>query len=432
MTKFQFTIFVFTLLSQFFLTELFANYQGRTDLARPNIVLIMVDDMGWSDIGCYGAEIQTPNLDTLASNGVRFRQFYNTSKCFTTRACLMTGLYHQQNGGGLAVLRNAVTIGEVLRTAGYHTYATGKHHSNRENLFNRGFDRYYGLRDGAANHFNPGLQREGEPAPHIYDGAKTNKWCDDALTFTVSDPEYQHYFPIGFYSTDAFTDKALEYLDEWNTADTGRPFLLYLSYTAPHDPLHAWESDIAKYDGVYDVGYDVIRSARYQKQLDIGLLDSDQYPLSPKQIKAKNDWVKLTAEEKEEEIRRMQVYAAMMDRVDQRIGDVMQKLQDIGAYNNTLILFCSDNGANSSTADSHPDDPVNTIGTLTRSASVGSSWANVSNTPFRRFKTHTEEGGIRTPLIAHWPNGIINPGRFADKAGHVIDFMATFSGTFWS
>ncbi|MGZ0654916.1 sulfatase-like hydrolase/transferase [Coraliomargarita sp. W4R72] len=387
---------------------------------RPNIVLIMVDDMGISDIGCYGAEILTPNLDRLADEGVRFRQFYNTSKCFTSRACLLTGAYAQQVNMGEShlSLQNAITLAEVLKQAGYSTYASGKHHGD-DNLYNRGFDHYYGLRDGAANHFNPGLQRVGEPAP----AQKTPNriWADDALEFTASDPAYQSYFPEDFYSTDVFTDKALDYLSEWEIEDSGHPFFLYLAYTAPHDPLMAHPEDIAKYEGVYDVGYDAIRNARYQKQLEQGLFNASQYALSPAIYQ---DWDSLSQLEKDDEARRMQVYAAMVDRVDQRIGDLMQKLQDIGAYEDTLILFCSDNG--SSSANVNLGDVSAEIGGLERYASLKLHWANVGNTPFQFFKDNSDEGGIRTPLICHWPKGITNPGRFADKAGHFVDFMATF------
>jgi arylsulfatase A-like enzyme len=388
---------------------------------RPNIVLILVDDMGWSDIGCYGAEIQTPNLDTLAAQGIRFRNFYNTSKCFPTRACLLSGVYAQQNGydsDAKSTFQNAVTIGEVLGKAGYHTFASGKHHGG-DNLYDLGFDRYYGLRDGVCNHFNPGLQREGEADPARK--LDNRQWADDGDVFEARDEDYQHYFPAEFYTTDAFTAKALEYIDEWHTQNTGRPFLLYLAYTAPHDPLMAWPSDIAKYEGVYEVGYEPIRAARYQKQVDIGLLEPATHPLSAATYQ---NWNSLSADAKADQARRMQVYAAMVDRVDQKIGEIITKLQEVGAYEDTLILFCSDNG--SSPGDNNRGDLTAEIGGLERYASLQRHWANVGNTPFRYAKTDSYNGGIQTPLIAHWPNGIANPGRFADKAGHMIDFMATF------
>ena len=212
---------------------------------RPNIIFILVDDMGWSDLGCYGSEINTPTIDSLAAKGVRFTQMYNTAKCFPSRACLLTGVYAQQNGNSedFGELLNSVTLGEVLRDAGYRTLASGKHHGT-ENLYDRGFDHYYGLRDGCCNFWNPGVRREGEPEP----GRKRARyWCIDEQTYvpyTPDDPD--------FYTTDAFTDCALAWLDEPETRE--KPFFLYLSYNAPHYPLHAWPEDIAKYKGVYDDG----------------------------------------------------------------------------------------------------------------------------------------------------------------------------------
>lgn len=389
--------------------------------SRPNILVIMVDDMGFSDLGCYGGEIQTPNVDALANNGIRFRNCYNNARCNTSRFCLLTGVYASQsglNGNIVTTIDNSVTMGEVLRLAGYHTYVSGKHHG-LDNLYNRGFDRYYGLRDGASNHFNPGLQRDGEPAPGRKGFNRT--WCDDALVFDTRDPAYQNYFPADFYSTDAFTGKALEYLDEWEQQDTGRPFFLYLAYTAPHDPLMAWPSDIAKYDGTYDTGFETIRAARYQKQQDIGLFNSSQYPLS---APTHQNWNSLSSAQKEDQASRMEIHAAMVDRVDQKIGEVLQKLQENGTYDNTLILFCSDNGAqrlNLSFGDS-----TAVMGTVGWYTALGTNWNNVSNTPFRFDKESAYNGGSRTPLIAHWPTGIKNPGRFEDKNCHFIDFMATF------
>ena len=387
---------------------------------RPNIVLIMVDDMGWSDIGSYGAEIQTPNLDSLAAEGIRFRQFYNTSKCFSSRACLLTGVYAQQNGldnGSSNYLRDSVTLAEVLGSVGYHTYVSGKHHG-LDNLFDRGFDHYYGLRDGACNHFNPGLQRTGEPAPA--NKGNPREWCDDDLLFGTLNAAYQSYFPTNFYTTDFFTAKAQDYLTEWDQQKTGRPFFLYLPYTAPHDPLMAWPEDIAKYAGVYDVGYEEIRANRYQKQLDMGLINASQYALSPAMHQ---NWDSLSSASRADQARRMQVYAAMVDRVDQKIGKLIEQLQALGVYDDTLILFCADNG--SSDENVNKGDLAAEIGGLDRYASLQGHWANVGNTPFKYFKNDSEEGGIRTPLIAHWPNGIVNPGRFSDKRGHLIDFQAT-------
>ncbi|MGC9452752.1 MAG: sulfatase-like hydrolase/transferase [Oceanipulchritudo sp.] len=384
---------------------------------RPNIVIILVDDMGWSDIGAYGGEIQTPTLDRLAGEGIRFTRAYNTAKCNPSRTCLLTGVYAQQAGivNDPDVMRNIVTIGEVLHSAGYRTLAVGKHHG-LDNLYDMGFDRYWGIRDGAGNHFNPGLRRDGEPEPAKKTQVVSRYWADDGTVFAAEDPEFQDYFPSGFYTTDAFTDKAVEFLDEYG--HDPQPFLLYLAYTAPHDPIQAWPEDIARYDGVYDVGYEAIRGARYQRQLASGLIDAARYPLS-----AENHaiWNSLSAASKADQVLRMQVYAAMIDRIDQCITRVVAKLEELGKYNDTLILFCSDNGASAQL----PEFGSGEIGTMERWTHIGPNWANVANTPFRLYKTNSHEGGINTPLVATWINGITQPGRVEDAPVHFIDFMPT-------
>jgi arylsulfatase A-like enzyme len=384
---------------------------------RPNVVIILVDDMGWSDIGPYGSEIQTPTLDRLAGEGIRFTRAYNTSKCNPSRTCLLTGVYAQQAGiiNDPDVMRNIVTIGEVLKSAGYRTLAVGKHHG-LDNLYDLGFDRYWGIRDGAGNHFNPGLQRDGEPEPARKIQVATRFWADDGTVFAARDPDFQHYFPSGFYTTDAFTEKAVEFLDQYGPDP--QPFLLYLAYTAPHDPIQAWPEDIAKYDGVYDVGYEAIREARYQRQLASGLIDAARYPLSPD---THSTWSSLSPTSKADQARRMQVHAAMVDRIDQGIAQVVAKLEELGKYDNTLILFCSDNGASAQL----PEFGDGEIGAIDRWTHIGQSWANVSNTPFRLYKTNSHEGGINTPLIATWIDGISDPGRIEDGPVHFIDFMPT-------
>ena len=385
--------------------------QNRGNSSKPNIVLILVDDMGWSDLGCYGSEIATPNIDRLANQGIRFTQFYNTAKCFTSRACLLTGLYAQQVGVAKKFEQNwdgAVTIGEVLREAGYRTLWSGKHHGI-ENPVTRGFDRYYGLRHGASNHFNPGAQRvgEGKPAQKRPD----RPWCFDEKLVQPYTPEEKD-----FYTTDYFTKYALQWLDEYQGED--KPFFLYLSYTAPHDPLMAWPDDIAKYEGAYEVGYEAIRKARFEKQLAIGLIQ-DQDELSEPVFRA---WASLSAEEKKEEVRKMQVYAAMIDRLDQNIGLLLKKLETQNELDNTLILFMSDNGASAEVVRIPGSGP---IGSLTRWTSLGKDWANVSNTPLRYFKNISYEGGIRTPLIAYWP-GKIAPQQINHRYfGHFIDVLPT-------
>lgn len=376
---------------------------------RPNIVFILVDDMGWSDIGCYGGEIQTPNIDRLGYNGVRFTRFYNTSKCFPSRACLLTGTYAQLNGNHnrFGELQNAITLGEALKLAGYRTLAVGKHHGT-ENLFHRGFDHYYGLRDGAANHFNPGYQRPDEPVPAQ---KRKRPFCfDDRIEYpyTPGDEDY--------YSTDAYTDWALDLIDRYKNEPN--PYFLYLAYQAPHDPLQAWPEDIAKYRGKYKAGYEAIAMARYQRQIDMGLLSSKKAPRSTPTYR---EWTALSELEKDDQDLRMAVYAAMMDRVDQNIGRLLAKIEELGESENTLILFASDNGSSAEVV-KIGDGPIGTVG---RWASLGQDWANVGNTPFRLYKNYSYEGGICTPLVAHWPGGIKTPGRVSEFQGHFIDVMPT-------
>jgi len=301
---------------------------------KPNIIFILVDDMGYSDLGCYGGEINTPNIDSLAKNGVRFTQMYNTAKCFPSRATLLTGLYAQQCGMDKKAVEmtNSVTLGEVLQTAGYRTLASGKHHGT-ESLYKRGFDHYYGLRDGCCNFWNPGIKRDGEPDP----GHKrsTRYWCDDAKEYCPYTPEDKN-----FYTTDAFTDNALKWLDEKELDD--QPFFLYMAYTAPHYPLHAWPEDIARYKGKYDGGYAEIQKARYQKMVDMKLIDPEKTPF----VAMDNSmWTKLSGMKLEKEKMRMEIYAAMLDRVDQNVGKLLKKLKDQGKIDNTLIMFASDNGS---------------------------------------------------------------------------------------
>ncbi len=383
----------------------------------PNIILISADDLGWSDLGCYGSEVSTPHIDRLAEKGIRFTQIHNTSKCFPSRACLLTGVYAQQSGYDRKFsqpLKNAVTLGEVLREAGYITLWSGKHHG-LENPIYRGFDHYYGLKDGACNHFNPGVQRPGEGIP-ARKGAPGNKrdraWCIDSVMYEPYTPEADD-----FYTTDYFTNYALDWLEEYKNDE--RPLFLYLSYTAPHDPLMAWPEEIKKYEGIYDEGYEAIRNRRYAKQLEMGLIDST-YRLSEATY---TDWDSLPDSVKADEIRKMEVYAAMIDRLDQNIGRVIGKLVETGRVDDILVMFVSDNGASAEMV--NIDDDYGEIGTMTRWSSLGGNWANVSNTPFRYFKNYSYEGGINTPLIACWP-GKIKPGSISRFPGHFIDIMSTF------
>ena len=409
-------IITFTLLFVFAFLMYSCEKKSETS-DKPNIILISADDMGWSDIGCYGSEVQTPNLDKLGEGGLRFTQFHNTSKCFPSRACLLTGVYAQQSNyhqHHRNPITNAVTLGEVLRTAGYRTLWSGKHHG-LENPVTRGFDRYYGLKDGCCNFFNPGEQRPGEGAP-ARKGAPENKrdrwWCIDSVMYHPYTPEADD-----FYTTDYFTNYALDWLDEYKNEE--EPFFLYLSYTAPHDPLMAWPEDIAKYEGKYNGGYTQIRKKRYQNQLDIGIID-DTYKLSEPVY---DRWENLSDSVRADEIRKMEVYAAMIDRMDQNIGRVLEKLEETGKLENTLIMFVSDNGASAEMV--RLSDDYGEIGTMTRWASLGPDWANVSNTPVRYYKNYSYEGGTNTPFIAYWP-GKIEPNSFSEFPGHFIDFMATF------
>ncbi len=383
----------------------------------PNVILILVDDMGFSDLGAYGSEIATPNIDRLALGGVRFTNAYNTSKCFPSRASLLTGLYSQQTGyhkGFRKPMRNAITLGELFKSKGYTTLWSGKHHSI-ENPIDRGFDHYSGLLDGAANHFNPGLQRESEGKP----AQKGLKNCPPTYRNWVIEGEVINpYTPKSknFYTTDVFTDYALHWIDR---IEDEKPFFLYLSYTAPHDPLMAWPEDIDKYKDRYKEGYEVIRKQRFKKQKKLGVL-----PKNAVLSKAEHsDWDSLSVEEKREESRTMAVYAAMIDRLDQNIGRLLNQLESQNKLDNTLILFTSDNGGSSEVV----KIPVNTgvIGELTNWKSLGKNWANVSNTPYREFKNWSYEGGIKTPLIAYWPEKFNHKPSISHQPVHFIDFLPT-------
>ena len=390
------------------------NGQSMASSGPPNIVVILVDDMGYSDLGCFGSEIQTPRLDALAANGLRFSQMYNTAKCYPTRASLLTGLYFQRTNRSFD---HTATLGEVLRPAGYRTLWSGKHHANF-NPKTRGFDRFYGLLGGAQNHFNPGsTAAPGQSRPARK--GDSNSWDLDGETVRDFVPEDPAYF-----DSDAFTDYALQWLDEY--ADEDQPFLLYLSYTAPHWPLQAWPRDIAKYAGVYDVGYDVIRAARYQKQIEIGLVDPAISPLSEMNHGRRGKaWALLSPQEQRDEAKRMEIYAAMVDNVDQNVGRLVDQLEAQGELDNTLILFLSDNGACAEIPQVEYVDPTAPMGTVGSYDSYGESWATVGNTPLRRWKSSSYEGGVRTSLVAHWPAGIKAPGSWIHEPAHVIDLMPT-------
>jgi arylsulfatase len=376
--------------------------------ARPNIVILLADDMGYSDIGCYGSEIATPNLDRLAAGGLRFTQFYNTARCCPTRAALLTGLYSHQAGVGHMVEGKAapgylgylndrcVTFAEALRPAGYFTAMAGKWHVGEKRPHwpvDRGFDRYYGLISGGSNYFKIDSGRT-----LALDGEHTDAAGDD------------------FYLTDAFTDYSLKFLDEAKAKK--KPFILYTAFTSPHWPLHARPEEIAKYRGKYQDGWDALRAKRHRRMIELGIVDAT-WPLTPRDPKAPA-WE--DTKDKDELDLRMAVYAAQIDRMDQNIGRILAKLRETGAEENTLVLFLSDNGG--CAEEIHRGKPGAAIGTRDSFESYGLPWANASNTPFRLFKHWVHEGGIATPLIASWP-AVIKKGAIIHEPGHLIDILPT-------
>jgi arylsulfatase A-like enzyme len=376
--------------------------------SRPNIILVMADDMGFSDIACYGGEIKTPTLDRLADGGIRFTQFYNTGRCCPTRAALLTGLYSHQAGVGHMVEDRGVpgyrgflndrcaTIAEVLGDAGYATLMTGKWHlgENRPHWpFDRGFQKSYSLVSGGTNYFR------------LDPGRKLAR--DDQQ---ISPEE-------GWYVTDAISDNAAAYLSEQRPAE--KPFFLYVAYTAPHWPLHARPEDIARYRGKYTKGWDAIRRERHARMISLGLVDG-RWPITPrdKSVPAWED-----APNQDDLDLRMAVYAAQIDRMDQGIGKIMAKVTEIGAEENTLFFFLADNGGCAEIIDrGMPGVPA---GEADSFLSYGVGWANASNTPFRRYKHWVHEGGIASPLVVHWPAGIKRQGQLETQPGHVVDIMAT-------
>ena len=371
---------------------------------RPNILLIMCDDMGFSDLGCYGGEVRTPNIDRLAAQGMRFTQFYNCAKCTTTRASIITGLHPRPRKGLLK--RNMVTLGEALRAAGYQTALAGKWHLGRDehnHPYHRGFDEYYGLLDGCCNFFDPS-----RPDPP-YKGGRVRVFAHNERRITE--------FPDGFYTTDAFTEHAIKTIRRFVKAD--KPFFVHVCYTAPHYPLHAWPEDIAKYKGKYKMGWDEMRRRRFKRQHELGLA-APSWRLSGADSRA-YDWK--TANHEFEDLR-MAVYAAMIDRMDQNVGRLMAALKDVGADDNTLVLFLSDNGGCAEEPGGR-DPAKRRPGPADDYVAVGPSWGWAQNTPFRRYKSWVHEGGITTPLIAWWP-GRIKPETITRQVGHIIDFMPTF------
>ncbi len=411
---------------------------------RPHVILIMVDDMGFSDLGYHGSEIATPNLDALAHGGVRFSQFYNSGRCCPTRATLMTGLHPHQTGIGHMTQppnsdrgktappayqgylnRECVTVAEALKGSGYATLMAGKWHlgNNAEDRWplQRGFDKYFGCISGATRFFYPedprGMTFMNEPVPN------PESTTDEA-----------------FYTTDAFTDYGMrfigEHLDERAEED---PFFLYLAFTAPHWPLQAFEDDIAKYRGKYKIGWDKMREQRLKKQIELGLID-ESWELSPKTEKIP-DWDSLDEKKQDEMDLKMAVYAAMVDRVDQNIGRLTSFLKEKGIFENTLIMFLSDNGGCQEGGMLGRGDFYNIENrNLESGNSYGEAWANASNTPFRLYKHYVHEGGASTPFFAHWPAKIQarkdwygNPAQLIDLVPTILDVAgATYPSKFHS
>ena len=425
---------------------------------KPNIVLILTDDMGYSDIGCFGSEISTPNLDALAADGLRFTQFYNAARCCPTRASLLTGLYPHQAGIGCMVddrgfdayrgdlNRRSVTLAEALKPAGYRTYAVGKWHvtpgktpeslTHKQNWpLQRGFDRFYGTINGCGSYWDP------------------NSLMRDNREITIAnDTEYQ---PAEYYYTDAISDQATRFINDHERDHAKEPFFLYVAYTAAHWPMQARERDIAKYKGYYDAGYGPVAAARWVKEQLLGVAQTS-WGLPP----PAEDWAKV--KNREFEARCMEVYAAMVTVMDEGVGRIVAELKSQGQLDNTIIFFLEDNGAcaepvgrgsgfqpraekpslaplSKDTAE-YGNQPAQTRdgwpvrfgygvmpGPADTFVAYGRGWANVCNTPFREYKHWVHEGGISTPLIAHWPAGIpaAQRGRLEAQPGHIIDLMAT-------
>ncbi len=390
---------------------------------KPNVLLIMADDMGWSDIGCYGGEIPTLNIDTLARNGLRFTQFYNTARCSPTRAALLTGLLQHQTGMGILgedpnqeappdaaagytrfLNHNCVTIAEVLKTAGYRTYMAGKwhlgYHGEAKWPRQRGFDRYYGIVAGASSFLRPAHPR--------------GLTLDNAQQAPPTDPDY--------YTTDAFADHLIQFIQESN-AD---PFFGYLAFNAPHWPLHARQEDIAKFVGKYSQGWDKLREERWARQLELKVVQTE-WRLSPRDDGARA-WDELNDQQKQQLDYRMAVYAAMVHRMDYQIGRVLDSLRETGRLDNTIVIFLSDNGACAEPYNDLGGGKFEEINNPNNSGAVsyGTGWANASNTPFRRYKARLYEGGIATPLIVQWPNGLkAAHGSMTEWMGYVSDIMPT-------
>jgi arylsulfatase len=392
---------------------------------RPNIILILADDLGFSDIGCYGGEIHTPNLDALALGGVRFTQFYNTARCWSTRSAILTGYYPQEirmdpHTRGTPAPEWMRVIPHYLAPLGYRSYHSGKWHLNvmPKALAEAGFDRSYMLTD-QNRYFSPRVHSEDDrPLPAVEPGGD-------------------------YYATTAIAEHAIGCLREHADKYSTQPFFHYLAFTAPHFPLHAPESDIARYRDRYLEGWDAVREQRWQRLREMGIVNCDLAPLDvdflpryfkpevmqtlgPGEVEHPLPWAQLSDEQKRFQATKMAIHAAMVDRMDQEIGRVLDQVRAMGALENTIIFFLSDNGADATImvrGDGH--DQAASPGSAQSHLCLGPGWASASNAPFRRHKIWVNEGGISTPLIVHWPRGIAAGGQLRHTPGHVIDFVPT-------
>jgi arylsulfatase len=395
---------------------------AEPNTARPNVVVILIDDMGWSDLGCYGSEVPTPNIDRLADEGVRFTQFYNTARCSPTRASLITGLYPHQAGMGFLdhmvrpgsqgtqgrLRDDCVTMGEVLGDAGYFTIMTGKWHMGQQHgtpPWKRGFQRHLNSVNGELYFKN----QRGKKNAKLFLNGEAKSWNDPI-------------FGEDWYGTDLITDWGLKFIDEARAEQ--KPFFLYLAHSALHFPLMVPPKDVARYRGKYLEGWDKLREERHKRQIEMGLVDP-AWPLSslPQDVPP---WDSLSDEDKDYFDHIMSVYAAMLDRLDQSVGNLVTALEERGELDNTLIFVLADNGGN---AERGPRGVLKGKNPGGRGSTVflGQNWATLANTPYRRYKHFTHEGGISTPLIVHWPQGIsaARNGKLETQPGHLVDLMAT-------